>query len=84
MAKRKINVEDLRRFKFVSDPQISSDGSKIAFVVSIIDYEENKYRRSIWLADTESGGLTQFTHGPGSDKPRREGAPIPGKRQGEG
>ena len=67
MAKRKIKVEDLRRFKFVSDPKISPDGSKIAFVVSIIDYEENKYRRSIWLADTESGGLTQFTHGPRSD-----------------
>ena len=67
MAKRKIKVKDLRRFKFVSDPQISPDGSKIAFVVSIIDYDDDKYRRSIWLADIESGGLTQFTHGPGSD-----------------
>ena len=67
MAKRKIKVEDLRRFKFVSDPQISPDGSRIAFVVSLIDYKENKYRRSIWLADTESGDLSQFTHGPGSD-----------------
>ena len=68
MTKRKIKVEDLRRFKFISDPQISPDGSKVAFVVSIINYEENKYKRSIWLADTESGGLIQFTHGPGSDK----------------
>ena len=68
MAKRKIKVEDLRRFKFISDPQISPDGSKVAFVVSIINYEENKYKRSIWLAYTESGGLIQFTHGPGSDK----------------
>ena len=67
MAKRKIKVEDLRRFKFVSDPQISPDGSKIAFVVSVIDYEENKYKRSLWLADTESGELSQFTHGSGSD-----------------
>ena len=67
MAKRKIKVEDLRRFKFVSDPRINPDGSRIAFVVSVIDYEENKYRRNIWLADTDSGKLTQFTHGTWSD-----------------
>lgn len=67
MAKRKIKVEDLRRFKFVSDPRISPDGSRIAFVVSLIDYDEDKYRRSIWLANTVSGKLSQFTHGPGSD-----------------
>ena len=67
MAKRKIKVGDLRRFKFVSDPQISPDGSRIAFVVSVIDYKGNKYRRRIWLADTDSGELNQFTHGPGSD-----------------
>jgi dipeptidyl aminopeptidase/acylaminoacyl peptidase len=67
MAKRKIKVGDLRRFKFVSDPQISPDGSRVAFVVSAIDYKGNKYRRGIWLADTDSGELTQFTQGPGSD-----------------
>lgn len=67
MAKRKIKVEDLRRFKFVSDPRISPDGSKIAFVVSTIDYEDNRYLRSIWLADTGSGKLNQFTYGPVSD-----------------
>ena len=67
MTKRKIKVEDLRRFKFVSDPQISPDGSRKAFVVSAIDYKGNKYRRSIWLADTESVELSQFTHGPESD-----------------
>jgi dipeptidyl aminopeptidase/acylaminoacyl peptidase len=67
MAKRKIKVEDLRKFKFVSDPRICPDGSRIAFVVSVIDYDENKYLRSIWMADTDSGKLSQFTHGPGSD-----------------
>lgn len=67
MAKHKIKVEDLRRFKFVSDPQISPDGYRIAFVVSAIDYKGNKYRRGIWLADTESGELSQFTYGPGAD-----------------
>ena len=67
MAKRMIKVEDLRGFVFVSDPQISPDGSKIAFVHSTIDHDEDKYLRHIWLADTKTGKLTQFTHGPGSD-----------------
>ncbi|MCW4050725.1 MAG: S9 family peptidase [Candidatus Bathyarchaeota archaeon] len=67
MAKRKIRVKDLRGFKFVSDPQISPDGDRVAFVLSEIDYDEDKYLRHIWLADVDSGELRQFTHGPGSD-----------------
>jgi dipeptidyl aminopeptidase/acylaminoacyl peptidase len=67
MAKRRIKVEDLRRFKFVSDPQISPDGSMIAFVLSAVEHEEDRYDRHIWMAETGTGALYQFTHGQGSD-----------------
>ncbi|RLI09059.1 S9 family peptidase, partial [Candidatus Bathyarchaeota archaeon] len=67
MVKRKITVEDLRRFKFVSDPQVSPDGERIAFVLSTIDYDRDAYERHIWMADKASGEVQQFTHGPGSD-----------------
>jgi dipeptidyl aminopeptidase/acylaminoacyl peptidase len=67
MSKRKIRVEDLRSFKFVSDPQISPDGDKIAFVLSAIDYEEDSYDRHIWMADRASGATEQFTYGGGRD-----------------
>ncbi|MFH2110199.1 MAG: S9 family peptidase [Candidatus Bathyarchaeota archaeon] len=67
MAKRSIKIEDLRRFKFLSDPQMRPDGSRIAFVVSTINHDEDRYERHIWMADTETGELTQFTGGPGSD-----------------
>jgi dipeptidyl aminopeptidase/acylaminoacyl peptidase len=67
MVKRKIKVKDLRDFKFVSDPQISPDGSNVAFVLSDINYDENKYRRHIWIANTSTKKLDQFTFGPGSD-----------------
>jgi dipeptidyl aminopeptidase/acylaminoacyl peptidase len=63
MIKRKLKVEDLRRFKFISDPQISPDGETIAFVLSTINYEEDKYERHIWMLDIKSGELSQFTHG---------------------
>ena len=64
---RKISIEDLRRFKFVSDPQISPNGDEIAFVLSTINYKEDKYERHIWMADRESGKAEQFTHGIGRD-----------------
>lgn len=67
MGKRKIKVEELRRFKFISDPQISPDGEKIAFVLSIVNYRRDAYERHIWMADRASGEVEQFTYGPGSD-----------------
>jgi len=67
MAKRKITIEDLRRFKFVSDPQVSPDGETVAFVLSTINHEEDRYERHIWLVDTGGGEAAQFTHGVGRD-----------------
>ncbi len=67
MTNNKISIEDLRRFKFVSDPQVSPDGEKIAFVLSKINYEEDAYERHIWMIDRASGEMTQFTYGPGRD-----------------
>lgn len=67
MVIRKIKVEDLRKFKFVSDPQINPSGSKIAFVLSQINYEEDTYNRHIWMADIKKGESEQFTFGTGAD-----------------
>ena len=67
MPKRKIKVEDLRRFKFVSDPQVSPDGEKVAFVLSTINHDEDAYERHIWMADVATGEVEQFTYGAGGD-----------------
>jgi dipeptidyl aminopeptidase/acylaminoacyl peptidase len=67
MAVRKVKIEDLRRFVFVSDPQISPDGRRVAFVHTKIDYPEDRYLKHIWMWDRESGKAEQFTYGPGSD-----------------
>ena len=40
MLKRKIKINDLRKFVFVSDPQVSPDGAKVAFTVWKIKYDE--------------------------------------------
>jgi dipeptidyl aminopeptidase/acylaminoacyl peptidase len=67
MAPRLIRVEDLRGFQFVSDPRVSPDGRRIAFVLSRINIEKDAYERHVWMADASSGGVEQFTYGQGSD-----------------
>jgi dipeptidyl aminopeptidase/acylaminoacyl peptidase len=67
MAPRLIRVEDLRGFQFVSDPRVSPDGRRIAFVLSRINIEKDAYKRHVWMADASSGGVEQFTYGQGSD-----------------
>jgi dipeptidyl aminopeptidase/acylaminoacyl peptidase len=67
MAKRKIKTEDLRKIKFVSDPQISPEGNQVAYVLSTINHKEDKYDRHIWINDTIKGKNFQFTYGIGND-----------------
>ncbi len=67
MPPRKVKIEDLRRFVFVSDPQVSPNGGRVAFVHTTIDYPNDGYVKHIWVWERESGEAAQFTHGPGSD-----------------
>jgi len=71
MATRKqpITPEDLHRIAFVSDPQISPDGSTIAFVRKHIG-EKNQYITNIWLVAVEDGSLRQLTTGGKDSHPR--------------
>lgn len=41
---------DFLKFEFVSDPQISPDASRVAFVRRVVDARENKYRSTIMTA----------------------------------
>ncbi len=67
MVLKKVSIEDLRRFKFVSDPQVSPDGEKIAYVHTEINYEADAYERHIWVIDRASGVAEQFTYGDSKD-----------------
>lgn len=51
-----------------TDPCVSPDGMTVAFVVSVIDVDEDRYVRSIWMADAV--GARPFTSGPGDSAPR--------------
>jgi len=59
---------DLDAFRVPSDPQLHPDGERIAFVVSRMNLEADRYDRQIWLWDGEEA--RPFTHGPVDSRPR--------------
>lgn len=70
-ARRGITPEDLYRFTYVSDPQISPDGPTVAFVRTTIDREADAYRSQIWVVPTSgTSAPRRFTAGPGDTAPR--------------
>ena len=44
--KRPITETDLLKFTWVADPQISPDGSTVAFVRVVVNEKENRYETS--------------------------------------
>jgi dipeptidyl aminopeptidase/acylaminoacyl peptidase len=59
--------EDLTRVLFVTDPQLSPDGRRIAFVVTSLSDERDEYLSNIWVVDAAGGAPRRFTAGPRRD-----------------
>ena len=69
-AKRPITAEDLLKFTWVADAQISPDGTRIAFVRKVVG-KRNAYETSIWVvASRGRGRAKQVTSGPKDSAPR--------------
>ena len=50
---RRLELDDLYRIPQVSDPRISPDGSRVAFVVTTADREKDSNRSAIWIVSTD-------------------------------
>lgn len=48
--------DDLLRFVWIADPQISPDGTRVAFTRVTVDAEADEYRTNIWLCDVPAAG----------------------------
>lgn len=59
-GKRPMTFDDLIGMKRVGDPQISPDGSRIAYVVSVVSKSENRGKRSIWIVPASGGAPREF------------------------
>jgi len=61
-AKRPISLDDLGRLKEVRDPQCAPDGKSVAFVVSQIDFKEDKAGNGhIWMVGIDGQNERQIT-----------------------
>ena len=50
--KRNITEKDIFDFQWVADPQISPDGSQVAFVKVTVNPQRTNYDTSIWAVST--------------------------------
>lgn len=61
-TKRPMEIDDLSRIKRVSDPQLSPDGKRIAFVITEMDKPNNKSSSDIWLIPSTGGDPVRLTN----------------------
>lgn len=68
--KRNITEKDLFSFVWVGDPQISPDGSRVAFVRVTVNDKKDGYNTSIWTVSPATGETHQLTTGTRDSSPR--------------
>ncbi len=83
--------DDVLRFRWIADPQISPDGRRIAFTLVRVDAAEDEYRTDLWLAAVPIKGAAAepprpLTHDGRSGQPRwsPDGTQLAFVRRGEG
>src|SRR5216684_7744033 len=69
--KRNITEKDLWDFVWIGDPQVSADGSRVAFVRVTVNEKKEGYNTSIWSVPTKGGEEPhQLTKGDHDSTPR--------------
>ena len=69
-ARRPISESDLYAFQWVANPQISPDGSKIAYALVKVTPKHDGYETSLWVVPSSGGTPRQMTSGPNDAAPR--------------
>jgi dipeptidyl aminopeptidase/acylaminoacyl peptidase len=68
---RTYTVEDLLKVRRVADPQVSPDGSRVAFTIGDVNYEANRVVNQIYVVSIDGGSPKQLTNGQGSSSAPR-------------
>ncbi|ATB27494.1 alpha/beta hydrolase family protein [Melittangium boletus] len=61
------SVQDQVTMRRISDPSVSPDGKRIAFVLRTTDLEANRGRTDLWLVDADGRNPRQLTFSPESE-----------------
>jgi dipeptidyl aminopeptidase/acylaminoacyl peptidase len=68
--RRPISEKDLFQFAWAADPQISPDGTRVAFVKVTVNEDKDSYETALWLVSTQGGEPQRLTNGPHDSGPR--------------
>ncbi len=68
--KRPITEKDLFQFVWIGDPQITRDGSQVAFVRVTVNDKKDGYDTAIWAVAPRTGELRRLTAGPNDTSPQ--------------
>lgn len=60
-APRRIAIEDLHRFRDVSDPQLSPEGNWVAYTVSVADLGEDGTASDLWMTSWDGRTTLRLT-----------------------
>ncbi len=63
-GRRPISLDDLARFREVSDPQISPDGGWVAYTVSAANGELDRYTSDLWMTSWDGRTTVRLTSTP--------------------
>src|SRR5881397_4046464 len=65
--RRPVAAQDLTRLRGVSDPQISPDGRRVAFVMTTASEERDDYLSNVWVVGVNGAQPRRLTTGPTKD-----------------
>ena len=60
-ARRPLKLDDMTRFRNVSDPQISPDGQWVAYTLSTVDAKADRSNTHIWMVNIDGSNNRQIT-----------------------
>ncbi len=71
LSKRAFEAKDFWRIKSLADPDLSFDGSQVAYVVGEASRTDDRVETTIWVSRTDgTGAARQVTFGPNDTSPR--------------
>src|SRR5260370_18811049 len=68
--RRPIAETDIYSFRWIANPRISPDGSRIVYTHVTVNQKKDGYDTSLWIIPTSGGTARQLTSGPRDTSPQ--------------